>query len=67
MTFPEFEPILTLTNQFVIPPPYRAWCHSCERGFETLEDLMKHQSEALELHRRQPKAKTTDTIWGATA
>jgi hypothetical protein len=28
--------------QFIIPPPYRAWCHHCDKGFMSIEELMKH-------------------------
>lgn len=25
-----------------IPPPYRAWCHKCKKGFMTLDECMDH-------------------------
>ena len=29
-------------EQFKIPEPFRAWCHECNIGFMTIEDLEQH-------------------------
>jgi hypothetical protein len=34
-----------VSQQFSIPPPYRAWCHLCPDGglgFKTLEEIQEH-------------------------
>jgi hypothetical protein len=41
-----------LTPQFKIPAPFRAWCHRCDRGFMSLEELTDHDRDALNEHRR---------------
>lgn len=28
--------------QFEIPKPWRCWCHACEKGFMSIEELQKH-------------------------
>jgi hypothetical protein len=33
-------------EQFKIPPPYRAWCHQCNRGFKSIEELQDHLLQA---------------------
>ena len=30
---------------FIIPPPYHAWCHPCNKGFMSIDDLQKHWVE----------------------
>lgn len=37
-------------SQFVIPPPYKVWCHLCNEGFMTMEDGQKHDKENLNKH-----------------
>lgn len=54
----EIKPRLTLTNQFVIPAPYRAWCHLCERGFLSLTESQKHDREAVHEHEVKQQART---------
>jgi hypothetical protein len=39
------QPSVTETKvetQFTIPPPYRAWCHHCNKGFISIEELQEH-------------------------
>jgi hypothetical protein len=31
--------------QFVIPPPFRAWCHICDSGLMSIDDLPEHNRE----------------------
>jgi len=38
------KPKLTLHKQFVIPAPFRAWCHPCDRGFMSLSELTVHRN-----------------------
>ncbi len=50
-------------NQFVIPEPFKAWCHQCQgemsvpgvqgQGFASLEELQQHTAEAHSYMRRQ--------------
>lgn len=55
MDLKEIKPLLTRATltQFVIPSPYRAWCHLCERGFMSLDDLVTHDRENLNEHRKK--------------
>lgn len=39
-------------STFVIPTPFRAWCHLCNAGFMSLDDLMKHEKESLNIHQK---------------
>jgi hypothetical protein len=39
-------------SQFVIPAPYRAWCHLCEKGFMTIDDIVKHDRENRPRHQQ---------------
>lgn len=41
------------STQFVLPPQTVAWCHLCDEGFASLEELHKHNVEKLERHRRK--------------
>lgn len=50
MNLPDIKPRLTLTNQFVIPAPYRAWCHLCERGFLSLTESQTHDRASIRVH-----------------
>jgi hypothetical protein len=43
---------LGFTEPFKIPEPFRAWCHYCNRGFLTQEELDKHNADNLNNHRR---------------
>jgi hypothetical protein len=52
MNLPETKPRLTFKKQFVIPAPYRAWCHLCNRGFVSIEEALKHDRESVPLHER---------------
>ncbi len=27
---------------FIIPPPFHAWCHQCNKGFMSIDELTKH-------------------------
>jgi hypothetical protein len=27
---------------FILPKPYRGWCHKCDIGFMSLDELTKH-------------------------
>jgi len=51
------KPLLKLQPQFIIPPPFKAWCHLCVLGFMTLEESQKHDRENLNLHQRINGAK----------
>jgi hypothetical protein len=42
-----------LTPQFLIPAPYRAWCHACNMGFMTLEESQKHDRDKINEHQRR--------------
>jgi hypothetical protein len=53
VNLPETKPRLTFKKQFVIPEPYRAWCHVCERGFMSLEELTQHDRENINIHERK--------------
>lgn len=44
---------LTTIQQFQIPSPYRAWCHSCNQGFRTLVDLTRHNRQKQNMHQRE--------------
>jgi hypothetical protein len=46
------KPLLKLRPQFVIPEPFRAYCHGCKQGFLTLEDLAAHDREHIIQHQR---------------
>jgi hypothetical protein len=35
----DVKPRLMLRTQFTIPTPHRAWCHDCNRGFASLEEM----------------------------
>jgi predicted amidophosphoribosyltransferase len=47
------NPAASQNVQFVIPVPYRAWCHHCERGFATLEKLVEHVHETRNVVREK--------------
>jgi hypothetical protein len=38
---------------FKIPDGYCAWCMLCNKGFEWIEDLAKHNRENVEQHHRR--------------
>jgi len=52
VNLPETKPRLTFKKQFVIPAPYRAWCHLCNRGFVSIEEALKNDRESVPLHER---------------
>jgi hypothetical protein len=33
-----------MSSTFVIPAPYKAWCHLCNTGFMSLEECAQHTS-----------------------
>lgn len=37
-------------EQFVIPAPYRVWCHRCEKGFMSIEEAQQHERENMRVH-----------------
>jgi len=39
-------------NQFQIPKPYKAWCHLCNKGFMTIDDITKHDLENRPKHQQ---------------
>jgi hypothetical protein len=39
-------------DEFVIPKPYRGWCHVCKQGFMTVEETVKHNHENLNKHQQ---------------
>lgn len=41
---------LSMTPQFVIPPPFRVWCHACQMGFMSIDEAQKHDRENLAKH-----------------
>jgi hypothetical protein len=47
------KPLLKLHPQFKIPEPYRAWCHPCNQGFMSIEELQAHDREKINAHRGQ--------------
>lgn len=44
------KPKLTLRPQFVIPPPFKVWCHQCDQGFMSIDEAQKHDKENLAKH-----------------
>ncbi len=44
------KPLLKYRPQFVIPQPYRVWCHLCSRGFVSIEESQQHDKENLRQH-----------------
>jgi hypothetical protein len=46
------KPLLHLhvAPQFVIPFPYRVWCHVCQIGFMAIEESQKHDRDNLRTH-----------------
>lgn len=36
---------------FVIPAPFRAWCHICKTGFMTINDLTEHTKEQHRIYK----------------
>jgi hypothetical protein len=35
---------------FQIPPPYQAWCHLCNKGFMSMDELLKHNADNVNHH-----------------
>ena len=46
------KPRLTLTKQFDIPEPYRAWCHLCDKGFMSIDEIQDHNRDSVNEHQR---------------
>lgn len=55
MDLKEIKPQLTRATftQFKIPAPYVAWCHLCERGFMSIDEIADHDRTKLREHRRK--------------
>jgi|SRR5580692_1354201 hypothetical protein len=53
MTDAEFDAYLQANeNQFQIPKPFVAWCHLCEKGFMSIDDITKHDLENRPRHQQ---------------
>ena len=59
-----FKPRITLREQFKIPSPFRAWCHACEKGFEILDDLTRHNKDKINVHQGNTEKEKDKRIWG---
>jgi len=39
-----------MSEQFIIPPGFRAWCNLCNVGFNSLEESQEHDKKELKKH-----------------
>ena len=39
-------------KQFEIPKGFVAWCHLCNQGFKTIDEITKHDREKVNDHKR---------------
>jgi hypothetical protein len=39
-------------TDFVIPAPYRAWCHPCKQGFMSIAELSEHNRTHINKHQQ---------------
>lgn len=55
MDLKEIKPQLTLAiwKQFKIPAPFVAWCHQCECGFMSIDEIAEHHRKNLNEHRKK--------------
>lgn len=37
-------------TQFQLPEPFVAWCHYCEQGFMSIDEMTIHNKENLNKH-----------------
>lgn len=41
----KFKPFMTLREQFKIPAPFKTWCHCCNTGFMSIDEMTAHNNQ----------------------